>query len=102
MRLLGFRHPRPVTDWTTTTYEETPTMIDTDEVGTGPLPGFESPETDPIELALAKLDPSLRTESVRTALQDQQRRLGIIAEAQEAVSKAKADLDGAMSRGSGP
>jgi hypothetical protein len=72
-----------------------------DEVNT-PSMFAVAAETDPVEEELQKLDPSLRTASVRAALQDQRRRLGVLAAAQEALREARTALQAAVDRGSIP
>lgn len=109
MRLLGFRRPRPMTDWTRAhpaiwTEEET-TMHD--EVGTEALPGFEVAEVSPtgdgdddqVEAQFAQLDPALRTPSVRAALVDRAQRQRIIDKALQAVEESKAALAAAVGQG---
>jgi hypothetical protein len=76
-------------------------LLGLDEVGTEALPGFEVAEADPdpVELALAGLDPTLRTPSVRAALVDRAQRQRIIDKALQAVEESKAALAAAVGQG---
>jgi hypothetical protein len=80
--------------------EETPVPEDIDEVGTRSFAAFEAIEADPVEAQLQGLDPPLRTDSLRAALADQQRRQGNIERAEEAVGITAAALASAVARGS--
>jgi hypothetical protein len=102
MRLLGFRHPRPVTDWTQSQKE---TIVITDEVGTPSMfeadaveaqPATSSPEVQQALARLAAVDPTLVSPELRDVTLQQARTAAFASRAREHLAGSQRALEAAV------